>query len=434
MIASEAREALALRINNRLFYGWVMLGVGALGMFASGPAQSHTFSVFISPISADLGLSLTAVSTAYAGATLVASLGLPFMGRLVGRFGCRRMTLWIAAVFGCCQIAFGHVANVVMLAIGFAALRFLGQGSLMLNCSNLVAQWFGRRRGLTLALMLLGFSLSMSLHPAVAQWLIDHVGWREAWLWMGIATWVLLLPAVSLLLQNQPEDLGLLPDGGPGEGSEVDGAAASTANANVGLTLKEAMRTSAFWIIAVSLGSFSLLVTAMFFHQVLILGHQGLSPQFASQIFTISAATMVVTTPVVGRLLDRFPTQPVLAATMVIMGFALIALASVSGTTSAIAYSLIFGVANGASQAHTNFVWPRFFGRKHLASIFGVAHMVTVVGASIGPLPFGIAYDLYGSYTSTLIATAALPAACAVAVCFIKAPQLVKAVDTGRNP
>ena len=86
---------------------------------------------------------------------------------------------------------------------------------------------------------------------------------------------------------------------------------------------------------------------------------------------------------------------------------------------------MIFGIANAASHTNIAYVWPRFFGRKHLASILGVAQMVTVVGASVGPLPFGIAYDLFGSYTGALVAAAGLPVFCAVAVLSIQPPQLV---------
>ena len=73
-------RSVALKINRRIFYGWIILAVAALGIFVSGPGQSHTFSVFLVHIQADLGLSATAVSSAYAFATLVAAFGLPSWG------------------------------------------------------------------------------------------------------------------------------------------------------------------------------------------------------------------------------------------------------------------------------------------------------------------------------------------------------------------
>ena len=218
MPLAQQRDTLALRINHRFFYGWLMLAVAALMLFASGPGQSHFFSVFIAPISEGLGISRTSVSSAYAGATLAAAFGLPYVGRLVDRFGVRRVVLVVAILFGAAAIAFGRVGGMVTLALGFAALRFLGQGSLMLSSANLVAQWFSRRRGFALSLMALGFSASIAIHPPLAQWLIDHFGWRDAWLWLGVLTWLLLLPPIIFLVQNRPEDLDLVPDGGDAPG------------------------------------------------------------------------------------------------------------------------------------------------------------------------------------------------------------------------
>ena len=148
MSLREARDALSRSLGARFFYGWAMLGIGALGYFASGPAQSHTFSVFIGPISDGLGITRTSVATAYALATLIAAFGLPAMGRLVDRHGVRRVLIGVGLCFGLAAIAFGQVTGVVALCLGFGALRFLGQGSLMLTSANLVSQWFSRRRGL----------------------------------------------------------------------------------------------------------------------------------------------------------------------------------------------------------------------------------------------------------------------------------------------
>lgn len=422
----RVRERIARAVDRRFFYGWAMLGAGALGYFASGPGQSHLFSVFITPIGDDLGLGRTSVSTAYALATLVAAFGLPYMGRLIDRFGVRRVLLGVSLAFGLAVIAFGHVGNMVALCAGFGALRFLGQGSLMLTSANLVSQWFSRKRGFALSLMSLGFAASMAAHPPLAQWLIEQVGWREAWLWLGLMTWLLLVPVTLLLVQDRPEDLGMQPDGGPPESAPEPGARGPVRHhgANVGLTLRQAMGTGAFWIIAAALSGLSMLVTGMFFHQVSILDTQGLDPQTAANVFSLSAFSMVAFMPVFGRLLDRYRTQYLFAATLLIMAGAIALLSTVQGVVTAMLYAVIFGLTNAALHTHNAYLWPRFFGRRHLGSIQGAGTTINVVGASLGPLPLGIAFDLTGSYTAALLALPALPLACAVAVLFIREPDL----------
>ena len=418
---TSSRDALSLGINRHIFYGWVMLGVGGLAVFASGPAQSHIFSVYITPISDDLAISRTSILSAYAAATLLAAFGLPYVGRLIDRVGVRRVVLGVAISFGAANIAFGHVAGLLTLALGFGALRFLGQGSLMLSSNYLVSQWFSRRRGIALSLMALGFSASMALHPPLAQWLIDTVGWRESWFWLGILTWVLLVPMIAVLVQNRPEDLGLLPDGGGGPNKESSRALDGM---NVGLTLRAAIRTGSFWIIALGLASLSMLVTGMFFHQVSVFSQQGLDAQTATGAFAISAAVMVVTMPVFGYLLDRMPTRPMFASALLIMSASLIAMAWVTDVPSMIVFSVVFGLANAGLQSHYSFMWPRYFGRRHLGSIQGAAQTVGVVGASIGPLPLGLAFDLFGSYTEVLYLLAVLPVGCAFMLLFLRPPNL----------
>ena len=424
------RNAITRSVGRRLFYGWAMLGAGALGYFASGPAQSHTFSVFITPISEGLGVSRTAVSSAYAMATLAAAFGLPYVGRLIDRHGVRRVLLGVTLGFAAAAIAFGHVQGMVALTIGFGVLRFLGQGSLMLSSANLVSQWFSRKRGFALSVMSLGFAASMAAHPPLAQWLIGLVGWREAWLWLGLLTLALLLPTVLLLVQNKPEDVGMRPDGATEDAPRREaGAPVDRHAANVGLTLAQAMRTSAFWIIALALGSLSMLVTGMFFHQVSILDVQGLDPQTAASVFSISALGMVAFMPVFGRLLDRFRTQYLFSTALLIMATALALLSTVHGVVTAMVYAVVFGLTNAALHTHNAFVWPRFFGRRHLGSIQGAGTTINVVGASLGPLPLGIAYDLQGRYTTALLLLTAIPIALAAAVLFIREPELREAED-----
>ena len=432
-MVSGPREEFALGVNKRFFYGWVMVVVAMAGYFASGPGQSHIFSVFILPLSTDLGLDQTEISLAYALATLAAAFGLPYIGRLIDRYGMRRVVLITTTLLGFAAIAFGRVQGLIMLGLLFGALRFLGQGTLMLSSSNLVAQWFSKKRGFAASLMALGFSASVALHPPLAQWLIDQVGWRDAWLWLGIATWVLYLPLVFFLVQNKPEDIGLSPDGDDDSAAVSDDKAAEKTNeAEIGLTSGEALRTPAFWITALALASFSMLVTALFFYQVSIFQTQGLPEQVAARVFPISAIAMVCFMPIFGRLLDRFPTKPLFASGVLLMSASMIALVFVQDLPTAVVYAVIFGMNNAAVHALIGYVWPHFFGRKHLGSIQGTAATIMVVGASIGPLPFGAAYDATGSYQTALLALSLIPVICAIAVLFMQPPDL-RSDDGGRT-
>ena len=97
--------------------------------------------------------------------------------------------------------------------MSFAALRALGQGSLTINATLLVNQWFVEKRGRAIAIMGLGFQLSNAILPYLSRVLIDSFGWREAYVILGILVMILIIPPAFFLLRNFPEDLGLFPDG-----------------------------------------------------------------------------------------------------------------------------------------------------------------------------------------------------------------------------
>lgn len=421
------RQTFALRVNQRFFYGWLIVAIAAVGIFASGPGQSHLFSVYFPLITRDLGISQTGVAFAYGAATLIAALALSLVGRAVDRFGARPVVLVVAVLMGFAAIGFGripklavgNVETLLALGLGFAGLRFLGQGSLMLCCNNMVAQWFHRRRGFALSIMSWGFAASVAVHPSLARVLSEAVGWPNSWFWLGVITWVLLLPLLYWFVWSKPEDLHLGPDG--------DSKAAQSSNGEVndlGMTLNEAQRTRVFWIVGGSLMSLSGLVTALFLFQVSILEAQGVPSTVAVGMFTVSAITMVVFVPVFGRLLDRVRTERVFAAGLATMSVALMAASQARGTATAVLYALVFGLANAAMHAHYVYLWARYFGRKHLGSIQGFAQFIGVVGASLGGLPLGWAWDRFGSYGGMLQLMAAVPILFALLVLTVDPPDL----------
>ncbi|NKC14278.1 MAG: MFS transporter [Gammaproteobacteria bacterium] len=386
-------------------------------MFISGAGQSHTFSVFLGPISEALGLSQTALAGAYGLATFAAAFCLPYMGRLTDRFGPRRMLLAITAALGAACFAFAGITGLASLALAFAALRFLGQGSLMLNSANLVSRWFDKRRGFALSLMGLGFAMSMAVHPPLLEWLISAVGWRQAWIWIGLSTWVLFLPLVYALVCDRPQALGLRPDGPAPAAPHGEAASLS------GISRAQALRSSAFYIICAGLFTLSMLVTALHLFQVSIFTSHGLDAALAARVFPLSATTMVIAMPLVGMALDRFPTKWVFVSGQLMLCASLVSMVNVTGLASAITYAAIFGANNAFSMTLFAYVWPRYFGLAHLGSIQGTGQMVGVIGASVGALPLGMAFDAFGDYDTMLYTLTLLPAICIVLALFLRPPQ-----------
>lgn len=417
------RNVLTDALSERFYFGWVMVAVAGLCMFASGPGQSHTFSVFIDPISESLGLTKRSIATAYAIATLVAAFLLPKAGRLLDRFGPRTTLLAVMVLLGLACMFFGAAANVLWLAVGFAFLRIMGQGSTMMCAANLVSQWFLSKRGFAMSMMGLGFAASMAIHPLLGEFLIDRYGWRIAWLMLGLLTWVMMLPVLFFIVIDKPESIGLKIDGDKletGDSAEV---------VLTGLTLEEAKKELTFYLLCGIWFFVGGLVTILHFFQVSVLSSQGLDSATAARLFSISAITAAVTMPFIGRVYDTFRTRYVIATEMCLIAASLVALTLVTGVTSGVLYAVIFGLTNAFMLTMFGYIWPRYFGRAHLGSIQGQGQMMGIIGSSLAPIPVGHAIDVSGSANTVLwLLAAASVVMGTVAVLKLETPAGVETV------
>ena len=413
------RKNILNYVNTKFFYGWIIVGIANIGIFSSGPGQSHTFSVFVEPISQDLELSSASIASAYGLATLIAAFLLPYMGKIIDRYGARVSLIIISIILGISCIFFGAASNFLMLTVGFGFLRFFGQGSLMLGCANLVSQWFDSKRGFAMSLMALGFGMSMAVHPPLSQLLIDEYGWKYAWIILGVSTWIIMVPALFILAWNNPENIGLKPDGVKKSNLKND-----KVETIEGLNLTEALKENSFYILAAMWFGMAMLVTTLHFYQVTILTNQGITTEFAASLFTVSAFAMVVFMPLVGKFFDNFPTKYVLATGLLINSISLISITYSNNEAYSLFYAVSFGINNAFSMTMFGYIWPRYFGRKHLGSIQGTGQMIGVIGASLGPLPVGFAIDYLGSSLITIRYLSVYPIIMAVIIImFLKSPS-----------
>tara|TARA_Y100000588_G_scaffold377024_1_gene455545 strand:- start:316 stop:1593 length:1278 start_codon:yes stop_codon:yes gene_type:complete len=402
---SQINQKLYKKFNEKFFYGWVIVGIGSLGIFASGAGQSHTFSPFIPVISKDLQISSTSITSAYMIATLFAAFLLPKMGKLVDKYGPRIVLIYTIILLGIGCMIFGAAANFLMLAVAFGFLRFFGQGSLMLGSANIITQWFDKKRGFALGLMGLGFAISMGLHPPISDFLITHYGWRQAWVIIGLSTWIIMLPPLIFLAINKPEDVNMLPDGVASNPKKT-----SKNNKIFGLTLNEALKEKSFYILSFSFFSISTLVTALHFFQVTILSQYFNMPSStAAALFIPTMIAMIIFIPIAGKILDKFQTHNIIGLALLVTTASLMSITFATNTTYALIYSIIFGINNAFNLSLFGYIWPRYFGRLHVGSIQGTGQMVLVVGASIGAMPFAAAMDLGYDLLNTIRLSALYP-------------------------
>ncbi|WP_283152983.1 MFS transporter [Guptibacillus hwajinpoensis] len=395
--------------NSSFFYGWYIVMAAAIGVFFSGPGQTYAVSVFIDYYIQDFGWGRSLVSGIYSSATLAAGLLLFVVGRLVDKHGQRRMMLIMGALLAVACFWNSFVIGPVMLFIGFFMLRLFGQGSMTLIPNTLVPQWFVVKRGRALSFMAIGGFLSSASFPPLNTWLIATFGWESAWRILGLALIVIFLPVVFFIVKNKPEDIGLLPDNAISKKrlaqrrEEKMEEEEQEEGFETNWTVKEAMRTRAFWFILFCVSIPALVNTGLTFHLFSILGEQGVPGSTAAIILSIMAIVGFPVTMASGFILERVNVHIVLGLSFIGQMVFILLLTQVHTYLLAIVFAVLWGIIGGIERITLNIIWPNYFGREHLGSIKGIATTTMVIGSAFGPLPFGIAFDVFGGYTEILL-------------------------------
>jgi MFS family permease len=404
----------------------VILGVASMAMFMSGPGQSYSMAAFIDPMLADLGLARSQYSMAYLVATLISGALLPMVGRLLDRRGARLVLPIVAGLLGLACLGMSRVGALLGLYLGLTFVRSLGQGALTLVGTWMVSQWFERRRGLAMGLLGLGSTLSFMAFPTGNLVMIQGLGWRGAWVALGLGVWGLLMLPALFLVRNRPEDLGLEPDRLPPPAGPDDGTKPHAAGAGsyASWTSGQALRTPSFWKVVAALSTSAMVSTGLVFHQVSILGERGLSGGAALSLLTIQAAFACATSLVGGALADRVAPRRLLALSMALMAVAMVFLLVPVSPGTALLYSALLGLHTGIQRFSGAVTLAGFFGRGHFGSIKGIAMSLVIAASALGPLPLALAKDLLGRYDLALIALMAFPVAAGIAVWSARPPVL----------
>ena len=409
--------------HSPVFYGWIIMLVGTLGLIMTSPGQTYSVSIFIEHFIKDLGISRSLISTLYTLGTLIGSFALPLVGRQIDRRGARFMVVVIAALLGVACIYMGFVVNAFMLAIGFIAIRMLGQGSLALVSQNVINQWWVQRRGTVMGISGLFVALlGLGGFPVLINWLIPIYGWQSTYMILGLLLLLIMVPLGGIFFRNHPEAYGLQPDGLVTIDSGDEVVKARETN----WTLPEARRTPVFWIAAIGLSSIAMFSTGLFFHMVSIFKDSGLSDTIAASVFVPIAVTSALANLGGGLLVDRLPPRLLIAIALFAQTISLLMAQYLQSTTLAFAYGIILGSTIGLMGAIHSVVWASYFGRRHLGSITGVTTTILIVGAALGPMPLGIARDILGSYNVALTLCAIVPLLLGVANLFYGKPQKVE--------
>jgi MFS family permease len=401
------------------FSGWRIVALAAFALGMTGPGQTAGVSVFVDPMMATLELTRSQVSGAYLVGTLGGAIAMPRVGRLIDDRGARLTMAIVGGAFGVVLAAMAGVTGLITLTLGFVGIRTFGQGGLSLVATTSVAPWFDRRRGFAIGVTSAVGSALLSLVPIVAAFAIDATSWRVAWLLLAVLIWT-TVPAIAFRgLIDRPSDVGQQVDGdpAPAEGEAPRGYDGPN------FTRSEALRTPMFWAVAGAVATTGMIGTGLAFHQIDLLGEQGLTPVEAAANFLPQTFAALVATLLVGSMVDRFAARWVLLASMLLMGASMVAVPFVSPGLTAALYGMTVGAAGSSVRALEAASFPKLFGIPSLGAIRGVVTSISVASTAFGPLALSLGRDLTGSYVQVLLFLLVLPLGVGIFGVLAPAPQ-----------
>ena len=389
----------------------MLLVSAALILVMTAPGQTAGLSVFTDPLITELGVTRTDISISYLVGTLAGAAVQPMIGRALDRWGVRSVTVTLGAVFAAILLALSFVGEIAGLTAGFAGVRMVGQGALTLAATTAVARAIHHRRGLALGVTGAVGSAGISLAPILLERLIAAVGIHAAWRWEAAVVAGVVIPLAFAFPRRIPRDRIIEP------------TTAQIALDDASWTLAQTRKTGMFWVIAASLATSGLLTTGLAFHQIAILGEQGLSPLEAATNFLPQALTGILATMLTGSLIDRANPKIFVVFSMITLAGALLMLPLVSSGWAAILYGLVLGAAGGSLRGMEAAAYVRYFGTTHIGSIRGVAMSISLASTALGPLALSLGLDLTGGFTVPTQVLAVIPIAVSVVALFVRPPR-----------
>jgi len=396
--------------STRVFYGWVILAIGFVAI-VGGYICRNTFSVFYPSIVDEFGWGRGNTALIFSINVLVYGLFAPVAGGLIDRFKPRYVLAAGAIIMGTgvalCGLAeekwqfyllYGVVASIGLSMAGWVPV------------TTLVGHWFIRRRALSLGILGAGFGASL-VFAFVAQYLITSLGWRSAYLFIGVFAAATIAPLTILFVRRRPEDKGLFPDGVTAEESATLATAHEsdvrrTAWSRTEWTLGRAARTYQFWLLFfVAFTIMGIVEQIAIAHQVYFYRDAGYTPLTAAGFYSAFGVSFIAGT-LAGAVSDRIGRERVFIPACLVCAAAtslLFLLDNADYSWLPPIFAIVFGFSLGAGPCVFYASVADLFHGANYGKILGMMVLGFSLGGTLSPWLAGYLYDTSGSYDSTYV-------------------------------
>ena len=408
-----------------IFYGWWIVIAAVFLNIVFGGILFYGFTLVLDPITEEMNWTKTQVTVAYPIMGVVIAVLAPALGLAFDKIGPRPLLFFGLTGLGFSLIMLHSVESLIMFYLWFSLANASSVGMWM-GVGPAVANWFVRKRGRAMGIYSLGFAFSGFMAPPFL-WLVDGVdygwlvfagvGWRDAFLVAGVI-FLVMMPFAVFIIQHRPENRGLYPDGADEPPPEValSSGGAIGDDVEVNSTAWEAIRTQAFWLLAVASAFGFVAIATLQVHWVPYLGSTGFSREKAAFYLTLLPLGTVMGRLTFGFLADWWDKRRITALAFGIQACAIFALAWIdtSREWTVLVFLVLWGFGFGGTVVTRMALQGYLFGRNSFGALQGALSMTSEAGFALSPVIASMVFENLGTYRPAFLAFAIL--------CFISVP------------
>ncbi len=407
------------RTRFRLYIGWWMVVITAILTGVGSGFIVQGFSVIFKPLAAELSLNRAATSLAAGMARLQGGIEGPLTGWLADRYGAKWIIVVGIGVLVSGLALMNSVDSAWQYYVYWGVMIGVGQNlALTIAIDKTLSDWFVARRGLAFGIRFAIVSLCQMIVVPITTWLVLAEGWRTTCLiWAGVMS--LGIPITLIFIRSKrPEYYGWLPDGYTSE--ETPTSKKDILHAGISyaerfeeqeFTLKQALRTRAFWLMVFGWSCSIIVIRGVTVHIIPFLTDMGISEEVAGAMLSMMIFFTIPSRFFGGFLADHVPKnrlQLIAAGSVFLQAVGLLTFFLYQSIATAYILLILFGLGNGAMAPLRLSMGARYFGRKAFASILGIGLFINAPLGFISPIYSGWIFDTTGAYSLAFLTFAIL--------------------------
>lgn len=355
-------------------------------------------SLFYVPICDDLGFLRSEISTYMTGYFIGTTIGTPILGKLLSKFDTRIVMSISITILSSAVALMSTYADIWEWQITGFVVGFAGAGIFVLPSASLIGNWFIKHRGFVYGIVMSFSGISAAIFSQVLNYIIQTSSWRSAYLFVGIASFVVILPC-SLIMRKKPSDIGLAPYGYD-EG--VYGAGSNPVMR--GVSFKVAVASIAFWCLFVFAGIASFIHGGIEQHMPGYIESIGFTATFAAFVVSAQSIGSVIDKFVMGWLNDKIGVRRTVIIELALISVGILGFVFLRNPVLLIFSTVLFGIQDSLASVSLPLLIRDIFGSKNYTVIHAWIRTGVGIFGSFSGVVVGHVYDTTGTFVPAFFA------------------------------